>query len=291
MRAGGALLTAWELLRPMLKNRKSLCGLLGLLFFVGMATVGPLIVPLQIGMEFGRRYLPPSLEHPLGTDYFGNDILQQLVHGAPTTLGLAATIALFATLIATVVGVASGYVGGVAGRALDFLTSIFLTIPSFPAMLILFVALGETHWLVAAAVMALWMWAGAAKSIKAAVYRVRFAPFVEAAENLNLGTPHILFKEIMPHVVPYIFINFVSTFRAALEASVGLMFLGALKYNPLHWGVMLNLAIFQTGSIYIARAIHYPLSIMAFVALLLFFTTLLSYGVEEAFRPELRGYE
>lgn len=291
MRLSYALRTAKELLRPMLKNRKSLCGLAGITLFVCMAVIGPAVVPLQIGMEFGRRYLPPSLKHPLGTDYFGNDIFQQLVHGASITLGLAASIAFFATLFATVVGVTSGYVGGAVSRALDFLTNVFLTIPSFPAMLILFVALGETHWLVASLIMALWMWAGAAKSITAAVYRVRYAPFVEAAENLNLGAAHIIFKEIMPHTIPYIFINFVSCFRAALEASVGLMFLGALKYNPLHWGVMLNLAIFQTGSIYVPYALHYPLSIIIFVTLLLFFTTLLSYGVEEAFRPELRGYE
>lgn len=280
-----------ELIRPMLRNRKSLIGLSGLAVFVLVAVLGPCFIPLELKTDFSRRFLPPSLRHPLGTDYFGNDIFQQIVHGAPVTLSLAAAIALFATMIAAIVGVASGYVGGVVGRLLDALTNLFLVIPSFPAMLVIFVMLGETHWLVASALMAIWMWAGSARNIKSAVYSVRSMAFVEAAEGLNLGSFHIVVKEIMPHVVPYVFASFVSTFRGAIEASIGLMFLGVLKYNPLHWGVMLNLAIFQTGAIYVPHALHYPLSVITFVTLLLLFTTLLSYGVEEAFRPELRGYE
>lgn len=280
-----------ELIRPLLKNRKSLVGLSGLLAFTLLAVLGPHFVPLELKTDISRRYLPPSLRHPLGTDFFGNDIFQQIVHGAPVTLSLAAVIAFLATTIAAVVGVSSGYMGGTVGKLLDALTNLFLVIPSFPAMLVLFAMLGETHWLVASALMAFWMWAGAARNIKSAVYAVRSLAFVEAAEGLNLGPLHIIVKEIMPHVVPYVFASFVSTFRSAIEASIGLMFLGALKYNPLHWGVMLNLAIFQTGAIYVPYAIHYPLSVITFVALILLFTTMLSYGVEEAFRPELRGYE
>jgi len=280
-----------EILRVLMRNKKAFIGLCGLTFFAFLAILGPLLVPLNLTPNMAERLRPPSFEHPLGTDYFGVDIFQQLVHGARSTLTLALLIASFAMLIGLAIGLLAGYLSEFPSHVVKVIVNLFLIIPSYPAMLVLASLLRETNIVIASAVLALFMWAGFARIVSSIVVSLKTRPFVEASKALGLSTMYILFKDMFPHIAPYVAINFVGMFRSALEASMGLMFLGLLKYDPLHWGVLLNLAIFQTGSIYVPEAIHYPLSIMAFITLLILFATLLSYGLEEYFRPELRGYE
>ncbi len=284
-------ITLPDFLRTLIKNRKALIGLCILSFFIFLAVVGPLIIPLDMKPDMSKRFLPPSFEHPLGTDYFGVDILQQLVHGARSTLLLAFLISVFATFIGLFVGLLAGYLRGFLSQILRLAINLFLVIPSYPLMLALAVLIRESNVLIASAIIAIWMWAGFARMVSSIVLSLRSRPFIEASEALGLGPMYIVLKEILPHIAPYVAINFVGMFRSALEASMGLMFLGLLKYDPLHWGVLLNLAIFQTGSIYTPMAFHYPFSIMVFIVLLILSATLLSYGLEEYFRPELRGYE
>jgi len=280
-----------EILRIIIRNRKALIGLCMLSFFIFLAVIGPLFIPLNMKPDMSKRLLPPSLEHPLGTDYFGVDILQQLVHGASSTLLLAFLISLFAILIGLFIGLLAGYLEGFPQQIMKLVINLFLIIPSYPSMLVLASLIREANVIIASTILAIFMWAGFARMVSSIILSLKARPFIEASKALGLGTTYILSKEMFPHIAPYVAINFVGTFRAALEASMGLMFLGLLKYNPLHWGVLLNLAIFQTGSIYVPEAIHYPLSIMIFITLLILSATLLSYGLEEYFRPELRGYE
>ncbi|RLF21898.1 MAG: ABC transporter permease [Thermoprotei archaeon] len=278
-------------IRPILKNRRAFIGSLILLMFISMATVGPLIVPLDLTTRWEQRFLPPSWEHPLGTDYAGRDIFQQIVHGSREVLTIAFLAAAYAILIAISIGIVSGYLGGVVDAFLMGITDIFLTIPSFPVMLIIAVTVRVADPFSFAAILAIWMWAGLARSIRAQVRSLREREFIEAAKVLGMSTRHIVFKEILPNIAPYITIYFIRMMKGAITASVGIMFLGVVPLSIVHWGVMMNLAMFQYGAVYVPEGIFYALSPLMAIVLLEYGAICFASGVEEIVNPRLKTYE
>jgi len=281
----------YNILRPIFKNRRALVGFTILMGFVVMAIIGPLVVPLNLKTNWKERFKPPSLEHLLGTDYGGRDIFQQIVHGSRDVLLIAALSALFAILLAVTIGITSGFLGGAVDVVLMGITDIFLTIPSFPVMMAIAAVLKVRDPFSFAAVISIWMWAGLARSIRAEVLSLKQKEFIEAAKILGLGTFHIVFREIMPNIMPYIAINFITMMRAAITASVGIMFLGIVPFKITHWGVMLNLAMFQYGAVYVPEGVHYALAPLLCIVLLEYGAVSLSHGLEEIFNPRLKTYE
>lgn len=282
-----------DFIRPILMNRKAFIGSIILSIFILMATIGPIIVPLNLSSNFAERYQPPSLKHPYGTDYFGIDIFQQIVHGARSVIGLSVLASLFAVIIGSIVGIARGYLGGLVSKFLDTIITIFLVIPSFPALLIMAAIFADKslNAVAVALIIAMWLWAPLAKQISAQVLSIKSKEFIETSKMLNLGTTYILFKDILPLLIPYIFINFITQLKGAMEFSVGLMFLGLAKFDPTHWGVMLNYALYQAGALYTPRGFHYPVIIMLHIVLLIYGGILFAQGIEEIFNPKLRRYE
>lgn len=281
----------YNILRPIFKNKRALVGFTILMGFVIMAIIGPLVVPLNLKTNWKERFKPPSLEHPLGTDYGGRDIFQQIVHGSRDVLLIAALSALFAILLAVTIGITSGFLGGAVDVILMGITDIFLTIPSFPVMMAIAAVLKVRDPFSFAAVISIWMWAGLARSIRAEALSLKQKEFIEAAKILGLGTFHIVFREIMPNIMPYIAINFITMMRAAITASVGIMFLGIVPFKITHWGVMLNLAMFQYGAVYVPEGVHYALAPLLCIVLLEYGAVSLSHGLEEIFNPRLKTYE
>ncbi|WPX09151.1 ABC transporter permease [Anaerocellum danielii] len=283
----------YDYIQPILTNKKSLMGLIILSFFILMATIGPLIVPLNMNSNFAERYQKPSLKHPFGTDYFGVDIFQQIVHGSRSVISLTLLASLFAVVIGTIFGVARGYIEGIAGKILDTIITVFLVIPSFPALLILAAIFtnAKLNAVEIALLVAIWLWAPLAKQISAQVLTIKSKEFIEASKMLNMGLGYILFSDIAKLLIPYIFINFVTQIKSAMEFSIGLMFLGLAKFDPTHWGIMLNYALYQAGALYTPKGFHYPFFIILNIVLLIYGGILLAQGIEEVFNPKLRGHE
>ncbi|ADQ07971.1 binding-protein-dependent transport systems inner membrane component [Caldicellulosiruptor hydrothermalis 108] len=283
----------YDYVQPLISNKKSLAGSIILLFFILMATIGPMIVPLNMNSDFANRYQRPSLQHPFGTDYFGVDIFQQIVHGSRSVISLTLLASLFAVIIGTVVGVARGYLEGISGKLLDAIITVFLVIPSFPALLILAAIFADTklNTVEVALIVAIWLWAPLAKQVAAQVLTVKSREFVEASRMLNMGLGYILFSDIAKLLIPYIFVNFVTQLKSAMEFSIGLMFLGLAKFDPTHWGVMLNYALYQAGALYTPKGFHYPFFVILNIVLLIYGGILLAQGIEEVFNPKLRGHE
>jgi peptide/nickel transport system permease protein len=258
-----------------------------------MATVGASVVPLNMNSNFAERYQKPSLKHPFGTDYFGVDIFQQIVHGSRAVISLTLLASFLAVLIGTIVGVARGYLEGIAGKIIDVIIMVFLVIPSFPALLILSAIFmdKDLNVLQIALLVAIWLWAPLAKQISAQVLSIKTRDFIEASKILNMPLRYILFNDIVKLLIPYIFINFVMQIKGAMEFSVGLMFLGLAKFDPTHWGIMLNYALYQAGALYTTQGFHYLFFVILNIVLLIYGGILLSQGIEEIFNPRVRGNE
>jgi len=199
---------------------------------------------------------------------------------------------IFAVGIAVVVGILAGFVGGWVDVVLMRLIDVLLTIPQFPIMMVFAAVFRVKDPISIGAILAMWMWAGLARAIRAQILVLREREFIEAAQVLRLGTWHILFHELMPNVMSYIVLNFVRIVRGGLTASVGLMFLGLIPYSPTNWGVMLNMAVFQSGAIYIMPGgLPYLLVPMGAIILFQYGALCLAYGLEEWFNPRLRAHE
>ncbi|SFP81791.1 ABC transporter permease [Caldicoprobacter faecalis] len=282
-----------DYIHPLFRNKKSLIGLIILLMYILMATVGASVVPLNMNSNFAERYQKPSLKHPFGTDYFGVDIFQQIVHGSRAVISLTLLASFLAVLIGTIVGVARGYLEGIAGKIIDVIIMVFLVIPSFPALLILSAIFmdKDLNVLQIALLVAIWLWAPLAKQISAQVLSIKTRDFIEASNILNMPLRYILFNDIVKLLIPYIFINFVMQIKGAMEFSVGLMFLGLAKFDPTHWGIMLNYALYQAGALYTTQGFHYLFFVILNIVLLIYGGILLSQGIEEIFNPRVRGNE
>ncbi len=278
-------------MRTFLSNKRAMVGAVILFLYLFMATAGPYTVKMDTSYHYEERFLPPSLKHPLGTDYVGRDVFAEIVHGSRDVLLTAALAATFAILIAITVGILAGLVGGVVDQALMMLVNIMLTIPQLPVMLIFAAVFKVSDPFSFALILAIWMWPALARAVRSQVLSLRERDFIEAARILRLGVFHIVFKEILPNIMPYVAINFVSIMRWAIVSSVAIIFLGLAPFSATNWGMMLNLATFQTGAIYVPRALSYVLSPLLAIMLLQLGGYFFASGLEEIFNPRLRAHE
>jgi len=275
-------------------NRKSRIGLLILVFYLLMASIGPYLIPYDPKGNPLEIYQPPSLKHPLGTDYMGRDVLAQIVHGARDILLIAFFAASITVLVGAAVGITSGFVGGVTDVILVNFTRLLMTIPSLPLIIVLSAFLRVADPLSIAMILSVTAWTGLALAVRAQVLALKNEEYIEAARTLGLTKFHIIFREILPNIMSYVAINFLTSMVSAIYASSGLYFLGILPFTAVNWGVMLNQAWRIGGGaalanpMYAPKTLHYILApIMAIIGLQVGLI-LLTFAIDEIFNPRLR---
>lgn len=272
-------------MRSLLSSKRSALGVGIIVFFILLAIVGPLALPVPRS-DPSHPYLPPSTKHMLGTDGEGEDIFGEIAYGAGFILQLSFIAAIVATVIGTIVGITSGYLIGPSGRILTVVTDIALTIPGLILVIVVASVLKATNPLVVGLLLGLVGWAPFSRSIRSQIIVLRKEPFIETAQMMSLSRFRIIFVELMPNVMAFIAVNFVFIFEISLFASVGLYYLGVLPYNHLNWGTMMNQA-FQQGSFLTASGLPSLVVPLASVSLLALGLILLSTGLEETFNPRL----
>ncbi len=269
-------------------NKVGFLGFLGVVFFVLLSFVGPYFVPLDTETKIDKIYQPPSREFWLGTDSEGRDVFSQIVHGGREVLMVAFLAGLMSTGIAVVLGSLSALAGGWVDQLIMGIADIVLTIPHFPLLAVLAGLVRLDNYVYLAVILAALAWPSLARAIRAQVLSLRERDFVEAARTLDLGTRHIILREILPNMVSYIVINLIFAMTSAIYAQVGLVFLGLVPFSGQNWGVMLSLA-WTRGAIFYKNSFWY---IMAPVlAIVLFQLSLVSFArlLEEIFDPRLRA--
>ena len=290
----GALKSFWrrsigEPLRILWRNPQAFVGLVILLIFALMASVGPEVVPLDMTAHYDERYAPVSWKHPLSTDYIGRDVLRMIIHGSRDVLTIAFLAGLITVATGVIIGLLAGLQGGMVDAILMLITSTVLTVPQFPVMLMLAALFTITNPLSFGLVLSVWAWGGLARAVRSQILSLKEREFIEAARTLGLGTRHIVFKELLPNIMPYVAINFMTAMRVAIVASVGLMFLGLVPLQATNWGMMLNLATGGSQSLFVPRAIVYVISPMAAIVLFQLGAVLFAHGLDEIFDPRLRS--
>lgn len=268
-------------------NKMSRFGLIILVVFLLMAIVGPLFLTPPKA-DYKNRLEGPSFEHLLGTDYSGKDTMTQLILGAKDVLLVAFYAGLISVTIACVVGILSGLLGGKVDSILMLITNIVITIPNFPVTMILSMVINVDNAFMFGVVLSLQSWAGLAKAIRSQVLIIKNKDFIEASRILGLSTYSIIMNDVVPNIISYIAVNFISMMKEAIMAAVGLMYLGLVPFKGNHWGMMIQLALTTSGAMMGSGALVYFLSPVICIILFQLGCYLFATGLDEALNPRMR---
>ena len=272
----------------LLHNPKAVFGLALLGFVIVVALIAPLISvsnPTDFNLLAARQ--APSWHHLFGTTDQGSDIFSQVVLGARRSLILGVAAAGLATFLAATLGIFGAYAGGVIDEVVNFLTSIFLVIPTIPLLVVISGYLKQRGMLTMVLVLGLTLWAFEARILRGQALTIVNRDFVQAAKVAGEPRWRIVFGEIMPNMVSRIAAAFVLVFYIALLVDAGLEFLGLGDTTHVSWGMTLYWA--QTNSA-VLQGEWWPFLFpgMALVITVVGLVFLLA-GIDEISNPRLRG--
>jgi peptide/nickel transport system permease protein len=284
--ARGVFGSGQSIFRVLKYNRAGFVASWVFLAIVVISFVSPLVIP-DPEPDMTQVYLSPSLAHPLGTDFQGADVLPQVLRGGQTVLIVGAVAAALVTLIAVTFGSLAAYAGGWVDSIIGAIADVVLTIPSFPLLAVLASLIRLNNPLLLAALIAAVSWPVLLRAVRGQVLSLRERDYVEAARALDLGTPHILFREILPNMRGYIAIYFVLSMTSAIYQQVGLYLLGFAALAGDNWGIMLNLAWYR-GAIFYKGSFWYIMGPIVAISLVQLAMVTMVRSLDEAFNPRLR---
>ena len=236
-------------------STRMILGLLSLL--LGAAVFGPILSPYGVGELSENRLVPPSAEHWLGTDLHGRDLLTRLMYGARISLLVGFVGASISLLLGVAYGLIAGYAGGRADNLMMRLVDVLYALPrivlvivlislfdlklkalldgtalapfaTHARLLLLFVGLGLVEWLTLARI------------VRAQVLTIKERPFVLSSRLIGQSTPVILFRQILPQVLPVVITYLTLALPAVILEESFLSFLGLGVQAPLaSWGTLL----------------------------------------------------
>ena len=264
-------------------------GLVMVTFYVLMGTVG--IMFIESPSPNMTDQMIPALSdpaHPLGSDGMGQDMLSLMVWATPDMLKMILAGAIFGNLLGVSIGLFSGYVSGTTDKVIMTLTDTIMSIPGIPLLIILAAILEPTNPFLIGIILNIQGWAGQARILRSQVFPLVNAEHVEAARAMGQPMSAILVKEILPHLLPYIFIGFLGGATGIVFASVALYFLGILPFDNENWGVTLYYA-YDSGALYSAAAAHWLMVPLVTIVGLTVGLTLLAQAFDQVFNPRVRA--
>ncbi|HYY55461.1 MAG TPA: ABC transporter permease [Candidatus Dormibacteraeota bacterium] len=261
----------------------ALLGLAMVLAYVGVAIVVgwlPLRDPLQVSAQ---RLAAPSAEFPFGTDALGRDVLSRILFGARLSIQIAVVSVALAMAAGTVLGLVSGYVGGVADLVIGRVMDVFFAFPAILLALGIVAALGPDPKNVVIAIAIVYT-PIFARVVRGPVLALKVREFVDAARAIGATQARIVARHIFPNLLSTLIVQVSLALSWAVLTEGALSFLGLSAQPPApSWGVMLS-----EGRQYLEFATHlavFPgLAIM--VAVLGF--NLLGDGLRDVLDPQRR---
>jgi peptide/nickel transport system permease protein len=189
--------------------------------------LGPLFVDTSMAKVGAvTPSLPPSWEHPLGTDVPGRDILALLILGTPQTLKIGLIAGTVGLGIGAFLGLASGYFGGRIDTVVRLATDVFLTIPTLAILIVVASMVRVLSIEGMALIVASLAWMVPARTIRSQVLTLRERRYVQLARLSGASHLEIIFTEIMPNLIPFIAATLVLAISAGILAAIGLEILG-----------------------------------------------------------------
>jgi peptide/nickel transport system permease protein len=285
-RTGRLQLPGW--LTLLLANPKSRFGLALVGFMLVVALIAPWISvdnPTDFNLLAARQ--APSWHHLFGTTDQGSDIFSQVVLGTRRSLVLGASAAVLATVLAATLGILAAYSGGIVDEVVNFLTNVFLVIPTIPLLIVISGYLKSRGMTTMILVLGFTLWSFEARILRGQALSLKNRDFIHAAKTAGESTWRVVFGELMPNMVSRIAAAFVLVFYIALLVDAGLEFLGLGDTAHVSWGMVLYWA--QTNST-VLQGEWWPFLFpgLALVVTVVGLVFLLA-GIDEISNPRLRS--
>jgi oligopeptide transport system permease protein len=229
---------SWKQLR---KNKAALIGLVILIILIMASIFAPWLTPYSYeGQDLALGASKPSLEHILGTDTKGRDLLTRLLYGGRTSFLVGFCATAVSLLIGVPYGALSGYIGGRTDSVMMRFVDILYTMPFTILVIILMVVFGRNILLLFGAIGAI-QWLVMARIIRGQVMALRQQAFVEAAITLGASRRRIIFKHIIPNVLGIIIVYTTLTIPHVMLMETFLSFLGLGIQPPMSsWGLLIK---------------------------------------------------
>lgn len=255
--------------------------------FMILGVVGPIVAPYDPSAPGPVGLTGPSAAHLLGTTENGQDILSQVLVGTRLSLLVGFVAAAIAEVIAIVIGVTAGYLGGLADEALSALTNIFLVIPVIPLQILLAAFLTDRGWLAITLIISVTAWPFGARRLRAQTLSIRERDYMKAAKLAGEPIGRLVMTEIVPNVSPIIITGLLFHVIFAIIVQTGLAFLGVTNLTSWSWGTILYWA--QNGNALLVGAWWWFVPPGLCVALLGMGLALMNLGLDEVMNPRLAG--
>lgn len=241
--------------RRLVKRRLALLGLVIVVIVVAGAALAPWLTgydpneQMFDGLTIEGSPLPPSAQYWLGTDLLGRDLLTRILYGARTSLIIGIVANGVALLIGTLVGVTAGYFRGWIGSALMRFTDLMMAFPALLLAICLAAVFQPSLWIVAM-VIALVNWVQTARVIYTETSSLAEREFIDAERTIGASAPRILFRHILPHLLPTIIVWGTLGISTTVLLEATLSFLGIGVQPPTaSWGNIIfeNQTYFQAA--------------------------------------------
>lgn len=224
------------LLHALRRSPSGIAGVTLVLVFVGLGLLGPALAPFEVDDLAGAAGEAPGGRFLLGTDALGRDILSRVLHGARISLVVAGGAVGLGTAVGLFVGLVSGYRDGRVDLLAQRLVDVVVAFPPLVLLLVAVRVAGPSSGTVVG-VIGLVIAPGVARIVRGAVLVERALPYVEASRALGGSDTRIIFRHILPNIVPVVIVVATTLLAASMlaEASLSFLGLGVPPPNP-SWG-------------------------------------------------------
>ncbi len=245
--------------------------------------------PIWMTGELGPGFGEPTLDHPLGTESSGRDMLALLLVATPRSLRVGFIAAGVGMLVGILLGFSAGYLGGWVDAVIRVLADAFITIPALAVLIVIASLVNQITIENMALLLALFAWPRPTRYIRAQVLSMRERGYVHMAQLSGASSFDIMFKEMAPNLLPYLAAAFIGTVSANILAATSLE---ALGLGPTRIPTLGMTIFFAINGAAILRGMWwwwgFPILMLVVIFIALFLTNI---GLDEIANPRLRGVQ
>lgn len=265
-------------------------GMVILILFILIAIFADFLAPQKMENGLLASHLidaakPPSLEHPLGTDAMGVDLLSYMIYGARTSVILGITCTILSTVISVVIGIASAVIGGKFDLFLQRFIDAWQCIPGMLIMLIMMTMLGSGM-VSMIIVLSIPGGIGGSRMIRSAAISVKDSGYCNMSKMLGGKNVWRMIHHVFPNILPLVLMNLANSLGGTIMMEATLNFLGfGVNINTPSWGYILT----SQGRSKMYTAPWIGLAPGLAITIMVFAAAMFGDGVRDILDPRLKG--